>query len=300
MVGPGGLHPVGESGTMTGRQLLVCAARRLGSRLMLPAVAGLLIVAVMLALPLVALAQMPDATLSALSLSSGALRPTFAASTTEYRAAVQYNVSQITVTATPATGATVEYLDASDLPLADANAGTTGHQVDLGVGETAFKVKVTSGADTETYTVTVERDSAHLFGWTPTRDINALEAAGNANPQGIWSDGTTMWVADDDRRQALRLHAGDRRPHRHQGHQPAHRQRRPTGHLVRRDHHVGRRRWQTTSSTPTRWRPAPAMQPRTSACTPTTATLQASGPTGQPSGLPTTPSFPSVRSSPIH
>ena len=179
---------------------------------MLPAVAGLLIVAVMLALPLVALAQMPDATLSALSLSSGALRPTFAASTTEYRAAVQYNVSRLTVTVTPATGATVEYLDASDLPLADANADTTGHQVDLGVGETAFKVKVTSGADTETYTVTVERDSAHLFGWTPTRDINALEAAGNANPQGIWSDGTTMWVADDvdDKLYAYTLATGAR------------------------------------------------------------------------------------------
>ena len=179
---------------------------------MLPAVAGLLIVAVMLALPLVALAQMPDATLSALSLSSGALRPTFAASTTEYRAAVQYKVSQLTVTVTPATGATVEYLDASDLPLADANADTTGHQVDLGVGETAFKVKVTNGSATETYTVTVERDSAYLFGWTPSRDINALEAAGNANPKGIWSDGTTMWVADDtdDKLYAYTLATGAR------------------------------------------------------------------------------------------
>ncbi|MBC6410875.1 MAG: VCBS repeat-containing protein, partial [Ekhidna sp.] len=30
----------------------------------------------------------------------------------------------------------------------------------------------------------------------PVRDINALQAAGNENPTGLWSDGTTMWVAD--------------------------------------------------------------------------------------------------------
>ena len=136
--------------------------------------------------------------LSALSLSSGTLRPTFAPTTTEYRAAVQYHVSQVTVTATAASGVTVDYLDSADLTLADADTNATGHQVDLAVGETVFKVKVTSGTDDETYTVTVERDSARLFGWTPTRDINALEAAGNASPQGIWSDAATMWVADDD------------------------------------------------------------------------------------------------------
>ena len=187
-----------RTGSMIVGRLLVRAARRLGSRLTISAVAGLLIVVATVALPLVVLAQ--DATLSTLSLSSGTLRPTFAATTTEYRAAVQYNVSRVTVTvtATAATGVTVEYLDATDITLADADTGTNGHQVDLAVGETAFKVKVTSGAETETYTVTVERNSAYLFGWTPTRDINALEAAGNADPQGMWSDGTTMWVADDE------------------------------------------------------------------------------------------------------
>lgn len=30
-----------------------------------------------------------------------------------------------------------------------------------------------------------------------TRDFNTLEAAGNDYPTGIWSDGRTMWVADD-------------------------------------------------------------------------------------------------------
>ena len=185
-----------RTGSMIVGRLLGCAARRLGSRLTIYAVAGLLIVVATVALPLVVLAQ--DTTLSTLSLSSGTLRPTFAATTTEYRAAVQYNVSQTTVTATAATGATVEYLDATDITLDDADVDTNGHQVDLAVGETAFKVKVTSGADTKTYTVTVERDSARLFGWTPSRDINALEAAGNADPRGIWANATTMWIADDE------------------------------------------------------------------------------------------------------
>ena len=30
----------------------------------------------------------------------------------------------------------------------------------------------------------------------PDRDFDKLRTAGNRNPTGIWSDGTTMWVAD--------------------------------------------------------------------------------------------------------
>ena len=122
-----------RTGSMIVGRLLVPAARRLGSRLTISAVAVLLIVVATVALPFVVRAQ--DATLSTLSLSSGTLRPTFTAATTEYRAAVQYNVSRITVTTTPAPGATVEYLDASDLTLADADADDTGFQLDLAVGE---------------------------------------------------------------------------------------------------------------------------------------------------------------------
>ena len=29
------------------------------------------------------------------------------------------------------------------------------------------------------------------------KDFNTLQAAGNTKPTGIWSDGATMWVADD-------------------------------------------------------------------------------------------------------
>ena len=117
-------------------------------------VVAFLTMVAMVALPPVVLAQTPSAELTGLSLSSGTLRPTSAA-----------------VSATAASGVTVEYLDASDLTLADADGNTTGFQVDPAVGENAFKV--TSGADTETYTVTVERDSAQFAGWTPSRDTHA-------------------------------------------------------------------------------------------------------------------------------
>ena len=36
---------------------------------------------------------------------------------------------------------------------------------------------------------TKARDSA--------KDFDTLKAAGNTDPQGIWSDGTTMWVVND-------------------------------------------------------------------------------------------------------
>ena len=141
-----------------------------------------------------------DATLSGLTLSHGTLRPEFDSDTTEYRAAVARGVAQITVTPTANdSGATVSYLDGSDAALADADTGADGHQVDAAVGSTTVKVKVTAAATTtKTYTVVVERDSADDYGWTPTRDFNGLTAAGNRNGYGIWSDGTTMWVADND------------------------------------------------------------------------------------------------------
>ena len=53
-------------------------------------------------------------------------------------------------------------------------------------------------------------DMTHI----PDRDFNTLKAAGNRNPTGIWSDGTTMWVADasDDKIYAynMRTRARDR------------------------------------------------------------------------------------------
>ncbi len=142
-----------------------------------------------------------DATLSGLTLSAGTLRPEFDSVEREYQAAVANGVAQVTVTPTVNdAGATVTYLDGSDAALPDADSGADGHQVDVAVGLTTFKVKVTAEdtTTTQTYTVVIERDSAADYGWTPTRDLNGLTAAGNRNGYGIWTDGTTIWVADND------------------------------------------------------------------------------------------------------
>ena len=179
---------------LLGTLLQALSARRPGWRVTLSAVAVLFTMAALVTLPTVALAQ-THAELSGLSLSSGTLRPTFAATTTEYRAAVKHGVNHITVTPTAATGGTVEYLDVTDRTLDDANAGTTGFQVDLLVGETLFKVKVTRGTATKTYIVTVERDSAYAFNWTPTMDFNTL-TAGNGDIAGLWGNSTTLYVSD--------------------------------------------------------------------------------------------------------
>ena len=105
-----------------------------------------------------------DATLSALSLGTGVtLSPTFASGTYAYTASVTNSVDEVTVAPTTNhADATFEYLDSSDATLADADTNTAGQQVDLDVGDTVFKVKVTAedGTTTQTYTVTVTRACA--------------------------------------------------------------------------------------------------------------------------------------------
>ena len=54
----------------------------------------------------------------------------------------------------------------------------------------------------------------NVFGWKATDDFNDLASAGQTGPTGIWSDGETMWVADDanDKIYAYSLYAGKREP----------------------------------------------------------------------------------------
>ena len=95
-----------------------------------------------------------DAGLSALSLSGVALSPAFAPGTTTYTASVANSVAETTVMATASDdNASVEVTPG------DADDGTSGDQVALGVGETTISVEVTAedGETTETYTVTVTR-----------------------------------------------------------------------------------------------------------------------------------------------
>ena len=146
-------------------------------------------------------ARQSDATLSALTFSSATLSPEFDAATTQYTAAVGSGVTQVTVTATAnAAEATVEYMDGDGTDLADADTNADGHQVDVPFGLTTVQVSVIDGSATMTYAVVMEKDAETPGGWTPSRDINALDAAENDDPRAIWGDGdgTTMWVADQE------------------------------------------------------------------------------------------------------
>ena len=113
--------------------------------------------------PLTVLSELdPDATLSALSLSSGALDPVFASGTTRYTAIVGNAVSTITITPTKSnTNATLVYRDANDQALEDADPNTEGHQVDLSVGENTISVRMTAEdtTTTNTYTIGVTRNT---------------------------------------------------------------------------------------------------------------------------------------------
>ena len=128
-----------------------------------------------------------DATLSALTLSSGTLSPTFSSDVTTYTASVGDRVSRIKVTGTAAddANASVAYLDVDGNPLMDAGAAD-GHQVDLDVGDNVIQVKVTAEdtTTTETYTVTVTRAE---FACT------APDLSGRAE---VWTATMTVGVGD--------------------------------------------------------------------------------------------------------
>ena len=107
-----------------------------------------------------------DATLSGLALenpddsSAISLNETFASTTTSYTADVVNAVDEITIDPTVnESNATVEYLDADDMALTDADTTEDDFQVALDVGENTIKVKVTAQdtSTTETYTVVVTR-----------------------------------------------------------------------------------------------------------------------------------------------
>ena len=68
----------------------------------------------------------------------------------------------------------------------------------------AYRVSVinSSGMGTASNVATGTTDLAPApstaFGHNPVEDFNTLETVGNYDPRGIWSDGTTMWVADEN------------------------------------------------------------------------------------------------------
>ena len=157
------------------------------------------LVAVLLTPPPAVLAQSPstDATLGGLTLSEGRLDPVFATGTTDYAAGVGYTVTRITVVPTTTdANATVAYLDGSDTPLPDANTVTEEQDVDLVVGETVVKVKITA-ADTSTvltYTVTITRTEEDTSLRPTASDpvaANPSTAVYGVTFQGTWTSSVT-------------------------------------------------------------------------------------------------------------
>ena len=129
-----------------------------------------------------------DSTLSGLTLSAGTLSPAFASSTYRYSAFVGNSVPTVDVTATDP-GATLTI---------DGSAATSGTatMVSLSEGQNTIAIVATSqdGTTTQTYTVGMYRGSAADYAWNVDDDI--VLHSDNSNSRGIWSDGSTMWVAD--------------------------------------------------------------------------------------------------------
>ena len=110
---------------------------------------------------------------------------------TGYMVGVASTVSRATITATPAQPDSTVTIDGTAV-----NAGSA-HAVDLSAGLNTFEVVVTSADnDQTTYTVYVGRGTTGQGGWKAGDDLDTLRAADNTEPSGIWSNGTTVWIAD--------------------------------------------------------------------------------------------------------
>ena len=147
-----------------------------------------------------------DASLSALSISPKNIIG-FAADRTSYEVGVASTVTQATVAATANhPSATVGYSGT------DASSAA-GHQVNLSAGKNTVTVTVTAqDTTTQAYTVNINRGVTTAYGWKAEDDLDGLIAVGNQVPTGIWSNGTTMWVADftDDKLYAYQTSDGSR------------------------------------------------------------------------------------------
>ena len=144
-----------------------------------------------------------DATLSGLTVSPTAITG-FDPAKTEYAVGVANNVTQATVTPTARdTNASITINDT-------AFTSGSGYPVNLRVGGNEVSIVVTAAdSSTETYTVTINRESTDPnYGWKVLTDIDLSETTA---PRGIWSDGETLWVADDDddNLEAYDLETGD-------------------------------------------------------------------------------------------
>ena len=149
-----------------------------------------------------------DATLDSLTVAPKDIIG-FSADRASYEVGVDSGVSQATVAAVP------NYSGASAvITPADADGNVSGHQVDLSAGRNAVTITVTAqdGVTIQEYTVSINRGVDDPKGWNAGADLDGLIAAGNLNPAGVWSNGTTMWVLNttDDKIYAYNMSDGAR------------------------------------------------------------------------------------------
>ena len=152
--------------------------------------------------------RVSDASLSGLELSDSdtgasiSFTPVFAKTTTSYAASVAYSVDQITVDAPPSDPtSTVEYLNASDTEIRDADPATESREVALSVGDNTIKVKVTAkdGTTTRTYTLKVARTAASAEASLTDLALSyrlAVDTAGTIDLTPAFASGTVEYSAE--------------------------------------------------------------------------------------------------------
>ena len=109
-----------------------------------------------------------------------------------YEVGFASTVAQATVAATATNSAATVAITPADAGSAD------GHQGDLSAGRNTVTITVTSqdSSETEVYTLSLNRGVTATYGWKASEDFDGLIAARLETPEGMWSNGTTMWVGD--------------------------------------------------------------------------------------------------------
>ncbi len=161
-----------------------------------------------------------NADLSAWSLSTGTLSPTFAAGTTSYTATVPYTTTSITTTATRADAGASLQVQVNGGGFTSLTSGSPSGSLSLNVGSNTVDVKVTAadGTTTKTYTTTVTRSAAstnaNLSALTTTAGAISPTFAGGTTAysvsvgSGVSSATVTATVADATATLQVRINGG--------------------------------------------------------------------------------------------
>ena len=162
--------------------------------------------------------QFCDVLLESLSISPGELIQSFNPYRTDYTALS--SATRVTVTPVSEHDAVIEFLDRNQRRIADADTSLEGHQIDLGLGVTAIRVRVSSsdGLSINTYTIAVSRapsapsisqvlpgDRELKVSWTPPEetggsdltayDLRYIRTIANEAVDSHWTVVEDVWTA---------------------------------------------------------------------------------------------------------